>query len=204
MLTSRDAFNIATMLGLTHKQVIEKYCEVYIGQDSRIPIVRLMPKGVNKVCPLLINDRCSVHSHKPVVCALFPLGRVMTSEEAPKELGFGKPGEIEYVLTNAPCGTHRTKQKVRTWLEKINLPVRDEFFIKWNKVVFTLMTSMQKYEKIDGITGNALEMLWGGIYMALYVDYDTQREFRFQFEANIAKILGILAKLEHFKGGEGY
>jgi len=71
MLTSRDVYNIATALNLTHEQVIEKYCEVYIGRDSRIPIVRLMPKGVNNVCPLLAGNRCSVHSLKPAVCAIY-------------------------------------------------------------------------------------------------------------------------------------
>jgi len=204
MLTSRDLNNIAAVLRMAHNEVIEKYCEVYIGQDSRIPIVRLMPKGVNKACPLLVNDRCLVHSHKPAVCALFPLGRVVASEEAPEEMGLGKPGEIEYVLTHAPCGAHRTKQKVRTWLEKANLPVRDEFFINWNKTLFALMTTMQKYEKDDAVTDIAIEMLRSGIFIALYTDYDIQREFYPQFEDNADKILNILATLEQHRGGDNY
>jgi hypothetical protein len=196
LLNSRDVYNIATALELSHKQVIEKYCEVYIGRDSRLPIVRLLPKGVNRVCPLLVGSHCSVHSLKPTVCALFPLGRVMASSEAPKEMGLGRPGEIEYILTSAPCGSHRIKQTVRAWLEKFNIPVEDEFFVHWNKAIFSLTTAIQKYEGVGKVTERTLNMLWNGICIALYLDYDTQKEFYAQFENNVAKILSVLESVE--------
>ena len=72
LLNSRDVYNLAMALNLTHEQVIGKFCEVYIGHDSRIPIVQLQPTGVNRKCPLQNGDRCSVHSLKPTVCAFLP------------------------------------------------------------------------------------------------------------------------------------
>ena len=199
MLNSRDIYNIATALGLTHKQAIEKYCEVYIGRDSRIPIVRLRPKGVNRACPLLAGDRCSVHSLKPTVCALFPLGRVIAAEAVPEELGMGTPHEIQYVLNPTDCGSIKRKQSVRAWLERFSIPIEDEFFIKWNKTVFSLITTIQKYEGKGSVTERSMEMLWSGIFMALYLDYDSSREFCPQFEANTTKILGIFEALGQFE-----
>ena len=39
-------------------------------------------------------------------------------------------------------------------------------------------------------------MMWSGIYAALYIDYDTQKEFYPQFEGNVAKILRVFAEIE--------
>lgn len=32
-------------LNITPNELFEKYCEMYIGSDSRMPIVRLKPRG---------------------------------------------------------------------------------------------------------------------------------------------------------------
>jgi len=196
LLNSRDVYNIATALKLTHEQVISKYGEVYIGRDSRIPIVRLLPKGTNKVCPLLAGNRCSVHSLKPAVCALFPIGRVVASEEAPVDMGLGSPNEINYIFNCATCGSRKKKQTVRAWLDGFSIPIDDHFFIRWNEAVFRLMATVRQYEGKEGITGRAMEMMWGGIFSALYTDYDVGKDFFPQFEANVAKILGVFEKLE--------
>ena len=200
MLNSRDIYNIATALGLAPKQVIETYCETYIGRDSRLPIVRLKPKGVNRACPLLVGDRCSVHAVdpalKPTVCALFPIGRVVASEAAPENMGFGAPNEIQYIINPISCGSIKRKQTVRTWLERFGIPIEDDFFLKWNQTVFQLVMAIQKIEAKPGVTPRTLDMLWGDIFMALYADYDTQKGLYPQFEENVSKILKVFARLE--------
>ena len=52
-LNAKDVYNLCNALSLTPGQVMEQYCEVYIGQDSRLPIVRLKPQGSIKRCSLL-------------------------------------------------------------------------------------------------------------------------------------------------------
>jgi len=189
LLNSRDVYNIATALGITNQQVIETYCDTYIGRDSRMPVVRLQPKGVNSRCPLLDGDRCSIHTTnpalKPTVCALFPLGRVMAAEGAPEEIGFGTPNVIQYILNGATCGSRKRKQTVRAWLKGFGIPIEDDFFIVWNKTAFELITAIQKYEGKDGVTDRAMDMIWSAIFQSLYIDYDTRQEFYPQFETNI-------------------
>ena len=199
LLNSRDVYNIATALDLTHEQVIKRYSDVYIGGSSRLPVVRLKPKGVKNVCPLLANKRCSVHSLKPTVCALFPLGRVMTAEGTPKEMGLSAPGKIAYILNPANCGSARRKQTVLNWLERFDISIDDAFFIEWNKTIFELTSAIQKYEGKDAVTDKAMGMMWDGIFMALYIDYDTQKEFYPQFEVNATKILSIFSELGRFE-----
>ena len=196
LLNARDIYNIATALNLTHEEVIDKYCETYIGRDSRIPVVRLKPKGVNRACPLLVGDRCSVHSLKPYICRIFPLGRVMASESAPKDIGLGRPNEIEYIFNPVTCASLKRKQTVRDWLERFGILIEDDFFIKWNQTAFSLIAAIKKYDGQPNITPKTLDMMWSAIHMSLYIHYDTQKEFYPQFEANAERILGVFAKLE--------
>jgi Fe-S-cluster containining protein len=204
LLNSRDLYNIAMALDMTHKQVIEKYCDAFIGRDSRFPIVRLKPKGASRVCPLLSGDRCSVHLLKPVVCALAPLGRVMLAEAATEHMGaeidfdpeLYRINEIQYILTSTACGSAKRKQTVRQWLENYSIPTNDKFFIKWNEALFKLVTVVQQHEGKDYATDRAMEMMWSAIYSSLYIDYDTRQEFHTQFENNISKLLRIFDGLE--------
>ena len=74
LLTPRDMYCMAKELQITPKELFDQYCETYVGHDSRIPIVRLKPRGSIKRCPLLKEHKCSVHKAKPGVCAMFPIG----------------------------------------------------------------------------------------------------------------------------------
>ena len=200
LLNSRDVYNIAKAFNLSTRQVVEKYCETYIGRDSRIPIVRLKPRRTNKSCPLLAGNRCSVHSLKPSICALFPLGRIIVYESALEHGGFDtelfRPNEIQYIINQSKCGSLKKKQTVRAWLEMFGIPVDDDFFVKWNHAVFSISTATHNIEKTTVGTSNALDMLWSGILLALYADYDTQKDFYAQFDHNVSKILRVLEGIE--------
>lgn len=80
LLTPRDIYNMSKELGLNPRDFFIAYCENYIGSDSRMPIVRLKPRGSIKRCPLLKDRKCSVHKAKPAVCAMFPIGRCIRFE----------------------------------------------------------------------------------------------------------------------------
>lgn len=53
LLNPKDLYNISKELGLAPRDTIAQYCEVYLGQNSRIPIVRLKRED------LLSVARCS-------------------------------------------------------------------------------------------------------------------------------------------------
>lgn len=75
LLSPHDLFRAARELGMTTVEFYNQYCEGYIGQDSRLSIIRLMPQGSVRRCPLLKNHHCMIHKVKPAVCAMFPVGR---------------------------------------------------------------------------------------------------------------------------------
>ena len=45
LLPPRDLYAMAKELNFTSKEFFDKYCEVFIGSDTRIPVVRLKPVG---------------------------------------------------------------------------------------------------------------------------------------------------------------
>ena len=190
IFNARDIFNIAKKKGMTMQQVVEAYTEVYIGRNSRIPIIHLLSNGPKGACPLLENGRCSVHDCKPTVCALFPLGRVALNSKDGQPLKEGETPEVKYILNDHSCGSAKKVNTVRSWLAKFGIPEQDEFYLLWNKVLMSLTPAVMKLEE-EKVSEPALEMLWGAIYETLYLHYVTSQEFMPQFQAVADKLLGL-------------
>ena len=191
LLNPKDVYNIASKLGITPTDVLKEYCEAYIGTDSRMPIVRLQPRGIVKRCPFLKELKCSIHEAKPTVCATFPIGRCLVNDTDKPE-GF-KPEDIIYILTDPKCGDNSEKHTVREWLEGFNIPLDDEFFIKWQETVLGTSDVLRKLEK--STEPNTMQTIWDIALLMLYVDYNTKEEFMPQFERNRKKLSVQLGEL---------
>ena len=50
-----------------------------------MPIVRIVPHDAAGHCPLLENNKCVVHECKPVVCAMYPIGRTICIDTSVKK-----------------------------------------------------------------------------------------------------------------------
>ena len=126
MLSPMDIYKMAKELGLTPTKFFAQYCETYIGDTSRMPIIRLQPLGDEMRCPLLKNHKCSVHKVKPSVCALYPLGRYIALEKGDySEEGVGK-SEVKYLLQPIDCGDDSQTHTVREWLADFDIKLEDE------------------------------------------------------------------------------
>lgn len=116
LLNPKDLYNISKELGLAPRDTIAQYCEVYLGQTSRIPIVRLKPRGSIKRCPLLRDRKCSVHNAKPTVCALFPLGRSIKLDAKETDPNAIERARIQYIINSIECGDRSEEHTVREWI----------------------------------------------------------------------------------------
>ena len=196
LLTPKDLFKISNALGLIISDFLKQYCEVYIGHSSKVPIVRLLPVGPMKRCPLLKGNRCAVHHVKPVVCAMFPIGRCLQLDDESKRNGEFTARDIQYIFTNPGCGDKRKEHTVREWLKDFNISDEDEFFVKWHQTIAVLSRFMRENEsKLDEHYLNGLENL---IFLVLYLSYDFEKDFFPQFVYN-ADLL--IEKIKNFKIG---
>lgn len=192
LLTPKDIYNMAKELKITTKELFETYCESYIGSDSRIPIVRLKPRGSVKICPLLKDRKYSVHKAKPTVCAMFPIGRCLTLKkdaDPSKEISASR---IQYIFTDPGCGEKTETHTVREWLQSFGISLEDEFFVKWQQVVVELSQFFCKAEKTA--SERILELSWTAAFVLLYLHYDIEQDFLPQFEKNVQEIAALLQK----------
>ena len=189
ILTPRDIFNMSKELGIKPEGLVDKYCEIYVGPDSRVPIVRTQPRGSVRRCPLLKDRKCMVHKAKPVVCAMYPIGRGMKLKG--KDIDSIKTDDITFFLNNGvSCGGGSEEHTVREWLGKFGIPIQDNYFIQWQKILFSLFSAFREIEK--KADAQVMELLWNVTIFSLYIDYDTGQDFQQQFERNSKKIVSVV------------
>ena len=185
LFNSRDIFNIAYKLQITPKEVINKYAETYIGSASKIPLVHMVPRGKNEVCPFLVDGLCSIHDCKPTACALFPLGRVAVNKTALEGGSENNNPEIEleikYMLNDTDCGSRKRVNTVREWLARFEIPEHDEFFLLWSELTIKLHAAILELEK-QHVSEETMNLFWIAVFGALYLSYDTSEEFFPQFQ----------------------
>lgn len=193
LLSPRDLYRVSRELQMKPTDFVEQYGETYIGSDSRIPIVRLRPRGSIKRCPLLKDRKCSVHKAKPAVCAMFPIGRLVKAEGSLENVNISDNHEIQYIFTKPGCGDDSETHTVRDWLGEFGLPLHDAFYIKWSQTMMQVGTILRKAEKrfSEGLMNKA----WTLTYVLLYLNYNINEEFDPQFESNTQHLLGALQML---------
>lgn len=187
LLTARDVYKMSKELGMEPLEMVQTYCEVYIGQDSRIPLIRIMPRGTIRRCPLMKDRKCSVHRAKPLVCAMFPLGRVIAYRKNEFGIGTLRESGIQYIYTKPNCGDDSETFTVREYLESFGIPVDDEYFFSWQEMVSEVSMFFKKHEK--KLDSDLLEKLRLVVMLGIYMKYDTAKPFTEQFEANKKEVL---------------
>jgi len=182
---------MAKFLEVTPKEIVTKYCESYVGGSSKVIVVRLKPKPIpnlllrnpqnhKTVCPLLMNSGiCLVHKAKPVVCALFPLGRYWN----------GETKKIQYALQNVKCGDKTETHKVRDWLKDFNIQESDKSMMIWSDFIAKASEFMNDFEKLPNEVKN---LFLSAFYDLSYIKYDMNKDFIPQLETNIKEFTELI------------
>lgn len=147
LLNAKDLFQIARKFQVKPRQVLEQYCETYIGYDSRLPIVRVRSRGSIKRCLFLKDRKCSIHDVKPAVCAMFPIGRAFKLESDTDLSETATMPETAYLFNNPQCGDDAEVHTVREWFDRFHIPLEDSFFLNWSKTTLLLSKYIRSIEK---------------------------------------------------------
>lgn len=90
----KELYAMAKELNITPKEVFEKYCEAYIGFETKIPVVRIKMVGSNRKCLLLKDRKCLVYNAKSTICVLSPVERFLLTERLESQLVKKKTGSF--------------------------------------------------------------------------------------------------------------
>ncbi len=131
VLDPYDIYCLTTGLHMTFEELLADKIELNVFDGIILPNLKMNP--ANDACAFLNNEgRCSIHSVRPGICRLFPLGR------------FYENGDFQYFLQIHECKhPNRTKVKVKKWIDTPDLKENTAYILKWhdfvNKVQETLM-----------------------------------------------------------------
>lgn len=192
LLSAYDIFKMSRFLNMNPEEFVKKYCNWYIGENSRIPIIRLNSVGKNYQCPLLRNNKCSVHAVKPAACAMFPLGRYIAVNNEDPNAPTLEGQEVKYLLQPPECGDESETHTVREWLQGFDIKTEDEAFMTWQKCVIDIGELIRKAENKLGMM--TMFHLWNAIMQFLYLDYDTEADFMPQLRANAGKCSRLMER----------
>lgn len=172
MLTGYDVFRIAKELRVEMKEVVTKYTSGYVGGSSKLPVL-ILKERLDGSCSLLRNGKCMVHENKPLVCAIYPLGRYYL----PAERRFG------YFQQNICCGIDE-KHTLEEWLDVFNVHEWDTASSLWATVVTKLAEQTMKIKEPETI-----EKMANILAVVLYYDYDTNKSYTDQLARNIFNLM---------------
>ena len=196
LLSPFDLFRMSKKLSMTPNEFVAQYGEAYIGDSSQMVIVRLRLRGSIKRCPLLKGRKCSVHDAKPVFCAMYPIGRALRMDPKNPNADKMTTDNIEYIFNGAHCGNAET-HTVCEWFTSFGIPIKDEFFVEWQKTITELHDIIVIAEKNFEME-TTVNTIWSVIYAAMYMKYDINKDFMPQFLENREELLKILRMIPEF------
>ena len=122
VLDPYDVWRLERGLGLPFAQMISKQVMLSVVDGLILPSLNMESTGA---CPFLNEEgRCSIHTFRPGICRLFPLGRYYHED------GFS------YVLMTGECKVeNRSKVKIEKWLGEPDLRAYEKFIMQWKEIL---------------------------------------------------------------------
>ena len=172
LITGPDLFRIAKSLDKPILDVIREYTRGYIGTASHVPVVVLKERDDGS-CRLMRKGKCTIHHDKPVVCALFPLGRYFDARDR----------QFHYFLQQNTCrnGTETAETwTLQEWLDEFGIEKHDSMAAAWDKMLEAIATVTHRMDETQ-VQGETMYFLT----FIMYVNYDTSKPYEPQVMQNL-------------------
>jgi Fe-S-cluster containining protein len=114
-----DLYRFTSNLNLTFEELLINKIELKVVEGIIMPNLKMQERSER--CSFLSSEgRCDIHSFRPGICRLFPLGR------------FYENHGYKYFLQIHECKKSKTKIKVRKWIDTPDIKDNEEFVINWH------------------------------------------------------------------------
>ena len=135
ILDPLDVYRITEYLGVSFGELLKGIVELNVVDGVILPNMKMV--GSSESCAFLNKEgRCSIHSVRPGVCRLFPLGRFYEKES------------FRYFLQVHECPKeNRTKVKVKKWIDTPDLKEYEKFVTDWHYFLEALENLLQNEEE---------------------------------------------------------
>lgn len=115
-----DINRLSTALMKSFEELMAEHIELSVVDGIILPNLKMV--GTKEKCSFLNEEgRCSIHTHRPGVCRLFPLGR------------YYEDNSFHYFLQVHECSMpNKTKVKVSKWIDANNLKSYEAYVRDWH------------------------------------------------------------------------
>ena len=178
VLTPFDVNEMVNFLGVSFNELLGD--KIVLRETNKISLPYLKMQDKNKYCSFLNKEgRCTIHSKRPNICRLFPLGRVY------------KGDDFKYFLQIGNCPKDNLQEvKVESWLGIDNYDENKKFILEWHKFIKAL-TFRLKFIRDEEEIAKVNETLLNGFYRTSVQEADFYSEFMKNFP-KIKNELGII------------
>ena len=180
VLDPYDVYRLTKGLNISFEALLDDKFELGVYDGMILPHLKMA--GANEACAFLNKEgRCSVHSIRPGICRLFPLGR------------FYENGSFKYFLQIHECkNQNRTKVKVKKWIDTPDLKQNEVFVNKWHDFVNEIQDKMMQV-KDDALFKKVNMFLLQQFFIERYHDEDFYKQFDERLEKAKA-VVGMLVQ----------
>lgn len=187
LLSTVDLYRAANALDVEIQEVIAQSCEMVPGGESMIPLM-VMKQRLDGSCIFLKKGKCTIHENKPLVCAMYPLGRFSFLNEENGEYDFHY-----YLKDFSTEGCHAASDEIwtpETWLACFGVEQYDECIRLYRELGEACSRMMHACQTDD----EKREMFGTAFYM-IFAKYDRKQPLREQMEMNLAFIRSLKPSL---------
>jgi len=176
ILDPLDMWRLTAATGKNFEELLQKEIELHVVDGLILP--NLAMTGEAEQCAFLSEaGRCSIHSHRPGLCRVFPLGRIY------------EEGEIRYFLQPDACQkTERTKVKVGKWLDTPEKKKNEQFLLAWHGLRRRMEERIQREQSEQ--TAKTINMFLLNLFFV--TPYDTATGFYEQFELRMEQAKTVI------------
>lgn len=165
VLDPYDVCRLTTGLNCRFEDLLADKLDLNVVDGIILPNLKMSTEG-DRCVFLNMEGRCGIHSLRPGICRIFPLGRIYEN------------GSFQYFLQVHECKKrNRTKVKVKKWIDTPDIARNNTFIIRWHYFLKDLS------EKIPALPEAKVKQINMYILNAFFVTlYEERRDFYQQFE----------------------
>lgn len=169
-----DIFMLTTHLECSFEALLEGRLALGVVDGLILPHIHI--EDEERGCSFLNGEgRCSIHSFRPGMCRLFPLGRLY------------EDGGFSYFLQTEECHVKkRSKVKISRWLDIPALEIYEQYINHWHYFCKEIQRNAREMEE-EALKNCNLYIL-ENFYMAPY----GKEDFYGQFEKRLARAKAVL------------
>ena len=178
ILDPLDIYNMTNELAVTFEQLLAEHIELNVVDGIILPNIKM--NGNTDRCRFLNEEgRCSIHSARPGICRLFPLGRIYEERS------------FKYFLQVHECPKeNKSKVKIKNWLGVENINAYEKFVNRWHYLLADIQDKVLK--DTDEQTAKNISMyILQNFYIAKYsLEYDIYDQLNARLD-KAEKLIGL-------------